>query len=119
MKTIKGFEGEDMGCVMNKEIIDALHMLLHCSLKDTEYETQKEQFKAIHDYICSLEQENQNLKERVAYLRIQVSAREKVANEYKETLDKAIKHVETLLNHNTGMNCGDMQDFLYFLRGDD
>ena len=48
-----------------------------------------------------------------------MSARGKVANEYKETLDKAIKHIETLLNHNTGMNCGDMQDFLYFLRGDD
>ena len=50
---------------MNKEIIDALHMLLHCSLKDTEYETQKKQFKAILDYICSLEKENQELKEQI------------------------------------------------------
>lgn len=47
---------------MNKEIIDALYMLLHCSLKDTEYETQKEQFKAVYDYICSLEQENAKAK---------------------------------------------------------
>ena len=45
MKTIKGFEGEDMGCVMNKEIIDALHMLLHCSLKDTELKLKKNNLK--------------------------------------------------------------------------
>ena len=86
---------------------------------ETNITTPKKQLEFYKDLSEQLQQENQNLKERVAYLRIQVSAREKVANEYKETLDKAIKHVETLLNHNTGMNCGDMQDFLYFLRGDD
>lgn len=89
------------------------------SVYETNITTPKKQLEFYKDLSEQLQQENQNLKERVAYLRIQVSAREKVANEYKETLDKAIKHVETLLNHNTGMNCGDMQDFLYFLRGDD
>ena len=88
-------------------------------MSETNITTPKKQLEFYKDLSEQLQQENQNLKERVAYLRIQVSAREKVANEYKETLDKAIKHVETLLNHNTGMNCGDMQDFLYFLRGDD
>lgn len=50
---------------MNKEVIDALHMLLHCSLKDTEYETQKEQFEIIKNYINNLQQENQQLKEQL------------------------------------------------------
>ena len=41
--------------IKNKEVDDALHMLLHCSLKDYEYKTQKEQFDIIHDYIKELE----------------------------------------------------------------
>ena len=48
---------------MNKEIEDALHMLLHCSLKDTEYETQVEQYKIVRNYITNLEQENKQLKD--------------------------------------------------------
>ena len=48
---------------MNKEIDDALHMLLHCSLKDTEYETQVEQYKIVRNYITNLEQENKQLKD--------------------------------------------------------
>lgn len=47
---------------MNKEIEDALHTLLHCSLKDTEYETQFEQYKIVRDYITNLQQENKQLK---------------------------------------------------------
>ena len=39
---------------MNKEISDALHMLLHCALKDKEYETQKEQFEFVYKYIEEL-----------------------------------------------------------------
>ena len=50
---------------MNKEIEDALHTLLHCSLKDTEYETQIEQFEFIYKYIENLEQENQELKKQL------------------------------------------------------
>lgn len=48
---------------MNKEIEDALNMLLHCSLKDTEYETQVEQYKIVRNYITNLQQENQKYKE--------------------------------------------------------
>ena len=40
---------------MNKEVIDALSMLLHCALKDTTYETQKEQFNFVITYIEDLE----------------------------------------------------------------
>lgn len=46
-----------------KEIEDALHTLLHCSLKDTEYETQVEQYKIVRKYITNLQQENQKYKE--------------------------------------------------------
>lgn len=45
----------------NKEVSDALHMLLHCSLKDTEYETQRDQFKLVYNYIQQLEERNQDL----------------------------------------------------------
>ena len=48
---------------MNKEIEDALHTLLHCSLKDTEYETQFEQYKIVRNYITNLQQKNKQLKE--------------------------------------------------------
>lgn len=49
---------------MNKEVSDALHMLLHCSLKDTEYNTQINQFNIVYKYINKLEQENKQLKEK-------------------------------------------------------
>ena len=58
---------------MNKEIEDALHMLLHCSLKDTEYETQVEQYKIVRNYITNLQQENKK---------------------YKEVIDKAIEYIK-------------------------
>ena len=41
---------------MNKQVIDALHVLLHCAKKDTEYETQKEQFDIVYEYIKQLEE---------------------------------------------------------------
>lgn len=50
---------------MNKEIEDALHMLLHCSLKDTEYETQVEQYKIVRKYITNLQQKNEQLKDTI------------------------------------------------------
>lgn len=39
----------------NKEVSDALHMLLHCSLKDKECETQVGQFHIVYNYIQELE----------------------------------------------------------------
>ena len=50
---------------MNKEIEDALHTLLHCSLKDTEYETQVEQFEFIYKYIENLEEEIRKLNKQL------------------------------------------------------
>ncbi len=50
---------------MNKETEDALHMLLHCSLKDTEYETQFKQYKIVRKYITNLQKENKRLKEEI------------------------------------------------------
>lgn len=50
------------GNIDNKEVDDALHMLLHCALKDTEFETQKQQFEIVNAYIKQLEKENINYK---------------------------------------------------------
>ncbi len=46
-----------------KEVEDALYMLLNCSLKDTKYTTQKEQFEVVKKYIAILEKENHKLKQ--------------------------------------------------------
>lgn len=51
-----------IGEIDNKEVNDALHMLLHCALKNTEYETQKQQFQIVNAYIKQLEEENKNCK---------------------------------------------------------
>lgn len=50
-----------------KEVQDALYVLLHCSLKDKEYETQKQQFDLVMNYIDRLQKENEELKERNEY----------------------------------------------------
>lgn len=50
--------------MLSKEIQDALSVLFHCSLKDTEYTTQKQQYKMVLDYIEQLEKENRALKKR-------------------------------------------------------
>ena len=49
-----------IGEIDNKEVNDALHMLLHWALKNTEYETQKQQFQIVNAYIKQLEEENKN-----------------------------------------------------------
>ena len=41
----------------NKEVLDALCMLRDCSLKDTRFETQLDQFWDIYGYIDELEQD--------------------------------------------------------------
>lgn len=47
---------------MKKEVSDSLHMLLHCALKDTEFETQKEQFDLVYNYINELNKRNASLQ---------------------------------------------------------
>lgn len=53
--------------VDNKEVSDALHMLLHCSLKDTEYVTQVGQFNIVSKYIKQLETENSNISRELLH----------------------------------------------------
>ena len=48
----------------NKEASDALHLLLHCSLKDKEYDTQKAQFVTVLSYIERLEKQIKVLEQR-------------------------------------------------------
>lgn len=72
--------------VDSKEVNDALHMLLHCSLKDTEYETQKEQFELIDYYIKQLEEENIHWKAQYHLLsrKIDVIPKSKVKEKIEE-----------------------------------
>lgn len=46
---------KDKEDIDSKEVTDALCMLLSCALKDKEFETQKEQFHIVYDYIKELE----------------------------------------------------------------
>lgn len=57
---------------MIKEISDSLHFLLHCSLKDVRFETQREQFEFIYKYIENLEKENQELQEQLSIKTLQL-----------------------------------------------
>ena len=41
---------------MNKEVQDALHTLLNMALENDKYESQREQFNIVNDYITNLEQ---------------------------------------------------------------
>ena len=43
---------------MNKEVNDALHTLLSIALENNKYESQKEQYKIVYDYIMELQEEN-------------------------------------------------------------
>lgn len=54
--------------IEEKEVRDALHMLLSCSLKDTEFETQREQFKIVMNYIEKKEKIINNMSFKIAKL---------------------------------------------------
>lgn len=60
-KKLRNFK-EKLTEINNKEAVDALCILLHCSLKDTDYETQNGQFDIIMSYIKGLEEDNNNHK---------------------------------------------------------
>lgn len=85
---------------MNKEIEDALCMLLHCSLKDTEFETQFEQYKIVRNYITNLQQENEDLKKQL----------EEVTEDYKRMLDNFNVKVDILQRVET-----QQQEFIKYL----
>ena len=53
---------------INKEVSDALHMLLHCALKDKDFSTQKAQFHIVYDYIKSLEKLKQKAEKKMEEL---------------------------------------------------
>ncbi|MDY3778484.1 MAG: hypothetical protein SOZ53_06485, partial [Candidatus Onthovivens sp.] len=57
---------------MNKEISDSLHFLLHCSLNDARFETQREQFEFIYKYIENLVKKNQKYKEVIDKLKTNI-----------------------------------------------
>lgn len=57
----------------NKEVSDALHCLFHCARKDSNYETQYQQFRLVYDYIEQLEIDNAFLKKCVDYYEKELS----------------------------------------------
>lgn len=69
--------------VDNKEVSDALHMLLHCSLKDTEYVTQVGQFNIVSKYIKQLETENKELKNKKYIMSISCDGEYQICEHYK------------------------------------
>ncbi len=52
--------------INSKEALDALYMLLHCSLADKEFTTQKEQFEIVYKHIKQLEKYQQMWNELYA-----------------------------------------------------
>ena len=64
---------------MNKEVSDALHFLLHCSLKDKRFTTQKEQFNIVYEEIERL---HSIIKEVREYIEENMSYIEKGKLEY-------------------------------------
>jgi hypothetical protein len=51
-----------------KEFSDALHVLLHCAQKDTEYTTQLEQFRIVMNYVRELQGGNLYLQSKLRKL---------------------------------------------------
>ena len=82
---------------MNKEIEDALHTLLHCSLKDTEYETQVEQYKIVRNYITNLQQENKKLNGAIQTYDILLKANAEENKQLKEKYENAVADYETTM----------------------
>ena len=85
--------------VMNKEIEDALHTLLHCSLKDTEYETQVEQYKIVRNYITNLQQENQKYKEVIKKLKKWLRLQDILANDKNNPQTVSFKKILEYIEH--------------------
>lgn len=74
--------------MIEKEVSDALHVLLHCALKDKEYETQKEQFNFVYDYIFKLENNWNELKKWLEFMIKQEREGKKVYISLKDILNK-------------------------------
>jgi thymidylate synthase len=71
---------------VKKEVSDALHFLLHCSLKDTRFTTQKEQFGIVYEEIERL---HSIIKEVREYINEDKNCVPKHIKEYfKDLLDK-------------------------------
>lgn len=90
---------------MNKETEDALHMLLHCSLKDTEYKTQFEQYKIVRNYITNLQKEkdalyNALITTRTKYNNDKARYRRK-AKRYRNILTELEEYIKDTLNKTT------------------
>lgn len=81
---------ERLGEIDNKEVSDALHMLLHCALKDTEYETQKQQFEIVNAYIKKLEEKNTDIAERLYTERMANKVMSNNIIGYQEELENSI-----------------------------
>ncbi len=81
---------------INKEVSDALHMLLHCSLKDTEYNTQINQFNIVYKHIEILEEELKSANEEITWWSNRFKAVERDNRQLKKDKKKAIELLDEL-----------------------
>lgn len=85
---------------INKEIDNCLHFLFHCSLKDTEFETQREQFREVYNYIENLED---GLKQIRNYIKEHCLDNEQYCHDLKESDIKLLLIViDKILGDNNG-----------------
>lgn len=115
---------------INKEISDALHMLFHCSLKDTKYTTQREQFREVYNYIEKLEDENKKLKQPTIFIDTQDMEErygEQLYQDYleeenkdlKQRIDETIKYIEQHSNNGVEyLDVWEVKELLEKLKGD-
>lgn len=110
-----------------EEVQDALCVLLHCSLKDKEYETQKQQFDSVMNYIDRLQKENEKLKEEIMESNLKVIGTEEytkasmgeiIENYYtanedcipKSVIQDEIEELESKLNVNNNIRLYTLKD---------
>lgn len=114
---------------INKEVSDALHMLFNCSLKDTEYTTQRKQFREVYNYIEKLEDENKKLKQPTIFIDTQDMEErygEQLYQDYleeenkdlKQRIDKTIKYIEQHSNNGVEyLDVWEVKELLEKLKG--
>lgn len=102
--------------MIEKEVSDALHVLLHCALKDKEYETQKEQFSFVYDYIFKLENNWNELKK---FVEERIKSVQEEKEEFEEDLynNYETNRTEIIIRRCELSQLGDVQERMQELEG--
>lgn len=89
---------------MNKEIQDALCMLLHCAKNDKEFTTQQEQFKLVVKYILKLENDNRSLRYTIKAINKTSKGRKEAIKNLMKQNSKLKSKISILENKNGDKN---------------